>query len=357
MSKQMDKNAFKHVVMGQQTNCYQLINAHGLEAVFTNFGQRLVSLFVPDKSGKLEDIVLGYSNLEGYLNSKEPYFGAIIGRYANRINNGKLTIDSKKYTLHQNNGLHHLHGGSQGFHNVVWEANQISKNQIEFRRISPHLEEGYPGNLDVRVNYMLTDDNELQIKYYATTDKTTIINLTHHSYFNLADEGNGTITDHQLVINANNYTPVDKTLIPTGKLVAVKNTAFDFTVKKEIGKDINGLDEQLMFGGGYDHNYVLNKSNRNAKEVSFAAKVFHPKSGRTMEVYTDEPGIQFYSGNSLDGTVVGKKGMSYLSRSAFCLEPQHFPDSPNQAHFPSTILKENDNYSSTTILKFTIAEV
>ncbi|RIA08572.1 aldose 1-epimerase [Flavobacteriaceae bacterium MAR_2010_72] len=353
----MEKNAFKLEMEGQQIYGYQLINKHGLKAFFTNFGQRLVSLFVPDKSGDFEDIVLGYNNIEGYLNSKEPYFGAIIGRYANRIAKGEFTIDSKKYILHQNNGPNHLHGGTQGFHNIVWDAKQISNTEIEFSRISQHLEEGYPGNLTVRVNYKLTDDNELHIKYFATTDQTTTINLTHHSYFNLAGEGNGTINDHQLLINANNYTPVDKTLIPTGEIAPVKDSAFDFTIVKDIGKDIDNLDEQLKFGEGYDHNYVLNKSNSSSKEVSFAARVRHPKSGRTMEVFTDEPGIQLYSGNSLDGSVIGKNGKFYQFRSAFCLEPQHFPDAPNQSHFPSIILKENDTYTSTTILKFTISQV
>ncbi|UMB60279.1 galactose mutarotase [Lutibacter sp. A80] len=346
---------FEIDVNGVTTKFFVLTNKNGVEVTFTDYGQRLTSLMVPDKNGKFEDVVLGFKTLKKFITAKEKYFGSIIGRYGNRIADGKFSIDGTRYSLTVNNGNNHLHGGFKGFNNVMWKANQIADNEIEFLRISPDMEEGYPGNLKVRVHYLLTDKNELIIKYFAETDKATIVNLTHHSFFNLAGEGNGTINNHLLMINADSYTPVNKVSIPTGELRAVKGTPFDFTKLKAIGKEINIENNQLFIGKGYDQNFVLrNDLSKSSNKLTLAARVVEPISGRVMEVFTDEPGIQFYSGNFLGGGTIGKSGKPYGYRSAFCLETQHFPNAPNQPNFPSTLLRPGLMYTSTCIYKFDV---
>jgi len=343
---------FTGVVEGDSVKLYVLTNKNGLEATFTNFGQRLVSLHVPDKNGKFEDVVLGYATLEKYLNSPRSFFGSIVGRYGNRIAKGSFSIGKNTYSLAKNNNGNHLHGGDKGFESVVWKVDSATSNGITFSRISPDMEEGYPGNLDVQVSYILTDNNELKINYKATTDKSTIVNLTHHSFFNLKGEGNGDINDHILRINADKYTPVDKGLIPTGEIAKVANTPFDFTEPRKIGSEIDADFSQLKMGNGYDHNFVLNDSPKNEDGFTLCAKVVEPQSGRTMEVYTDEPGVQFYGGNFMDGTTIGKSGKPYVFRGSFCLETQHFPDSPNRPNFPSTLLEPGEEYISNCIYKF-----
>jgi aldose 1-epimerase len=327
-----------------------LINKHGVVAIITPFGGKLISLWVPDRNGKLGDVVLGYDSAEQYI-AGNPYFGALIGRYGNRIAKGKFTIEGKPYQLATNNGANALHGGPRGFHNVLWQKDttDTTPGRTILTYISKDGEEGYPGTLQARVTYTLTDDNELMIEYEATTDAATIVNLTHHSFFNLAGAGNGDILSHELMINADRFTPVDAGLIPTGELKPVKGTPFDFTIPSKIGERINTNDEQLKNGRGYDHNWVLVK-NRN--EFSLAATVKEPTSGRVMEVWTTEPGLQFYSGNFLDGTDIGKGGKKYEFRTAICLEAQHFPDSPNHPSFPSTVLKPGEVYKQKTIYKF-----
>ncbi|MFS4417998.1 aldose epimerase family protein [Maribacter sp. 2307ULW6-5] len=352
ISKEIDPSNFRSQIDGKEVGLYTLMNKNGLKATFTNYGQRLISLYVPDKNGDFEDVVLGFPTLEGYINADEKYFGATIGRYGNRIAKGKFTLDGKQYELETNNGENHLHGGEKGFESVVWDANQISDNEIEFTRTSPDMEEGYPGNLEVKVSYLLTDDNELRIDYEAVTDKKTPINLTHHSFFNLRGEGDGTVDEHILMINADKFTPVDAGLIPTGELQEVAGTPFDFTKPKPIGQDLGVENQQLKYGGGYDHNFALKDAPKNEDGLVLAAKVTEPESGRVMEVLTDEPGLQFYGGNFLDGGVVGKSANPYIFRGAFCLETQHFPDGPNQPDFPNTILEPGDTYSSTCVYKF-----
>ena len=346
---------FQIEIDGGITHFFVLTNKNGVEVTFTDYGQRLTSLMVPDKNGKFEDIVLGFQTLKTFITAKEKYFGSIIGRYGNRIAGGKFSIDEVPYILTVNSGTNHLHGGFKGFNNVMWKAHQIANNEIEFSRISPDMEEGYPGNLKVRVHYLLTDENELIIKYFAETDKATVVNLTHHSFFNLAGEGSGSIENHLLMINADKYTPVNKASIPTGALRSVIGTPFDFTALKAIGKDIENENNQLTIGNGYDQNFVLRKNlSKNENEVALAARVIEPISGRVMEVYTDEPGLQFYSGNFLGGGTIGKSGKPYGFRSAFCLETQHFPNAPNQPNFPSTLLRPGELYTSTCIYKFDI---
>ncbi len=343
---------FEQVIDGDSIHLYILRNKFGLQASFTNFGQRLISLSVPDKNRVFADVVLGRSSLKAYNEPGTAYFGATIGRYGNRIAGGKFALDSVHYPLAKNNGPNHLHGGNQGYDNVVWTVDHATENEIQFSRLSPDGEEGYPGNLMVQVLYQLTDEGELKIYYKATTDKKTIVNLTHHSFFNLKGEGEGTIDDHIVEINANHYTPVNENLIPTGEIASVSNTPMDFTTEKLIGKDIALDVEQLRIADGYDHNFVLNAAPLNGEGLKFAARVTEPLSGRVLEVYTSEPGIQFYSGNFLDGSVMGKNGKPYLKRGAFCLETQHYPNSPNQANFPSTILEPTETYTSSCIYKF-----
>src|SRR5579871_2393899 len=335
---------------GRPVTLYTLTNAHGVEVRAMNYGGIIVSLRVPDRKGELADIVLGHEDLKGYT-PNPPYFGVIVGRYANRIANGRFTLDGKTYDLPKNDGPNTLHGGTTNtFDRVLWDAEPLKgKTGVAFRYLSKDGDDGFPGNVSAKVTYTLNDANELTIDYEATTDKATPINLSQHSYFNLAGEGNGDILGHEMMINADRFTPVDKYLIPTGELRAVKGTPFDFTTPAKIGARIEDKDEQLTLGKGYDHNFVLN---RKGAGMSLAARVYEPTSGRVMEVSTTQPGVQFYSGNFLDGTVTGKQGHVYRHRYGFCLETQHYPDSPNHPDFPSTILKPGEKFHQTTVFKF-----
>ena len=332
-------------------NEYSLINLNGVEVRLTNYGARLVSIKVPDRNGKFADILLGHNSAEEYINAGDrPYFGSVVGRYSNRIAGGRFTLEGKEYTLATNNGENHLHGGNMGYDKLVWDA-AVSNSSVIFSLTSYDGQEGYPGELKIKVTYTLTEANELKIFYQATTDKATPINLTNHAYFNLADEGAPTILEHELMLNADTFTPVDATLIPTGEFRPVKGTPFDFTTAKAIGRDIAQKDTQLEYGNGYDHNFVLNKG---VSDLALAATLYEPKSGRCMETFTEEPGVQFYSGNFLTGCLTGKSGKKYPFRSGLCLETQHFPDSPNQKNFPSTILRPGEKYQTTTVYKFSI---
>lgn len=340
---------------GEAVNIYTLRNANGIEARVTNYGGIIVSLRVPDREGNFDDIVLGYDSLADYLKGS-PYFGSIIGRYGNRIARGRFTLDGQTYTLATNDGPNHLHGGVKGFDKVVWQAEPFQNENgvgLVLTYTSPDGEEGYPGTLQARVTYTLTNQNELIFDYYATTDKPTPVNLTQHSYFNLAGDGKRDILDHVVMLNAKSFTPVDSTLIPTGEIRSVAGTPFDFTTPTPIGARINADDEQIRYGRGYDHNFVLEKDGPEG-EPTLAARVYEPTTGRVMEVYTTEPGVQFYTGNFLDGTLRGKNGVVYHHRYGFCLETQHFPDSPNKPNFPSTILRPGDEYRSRTIYKFSV---
>ena len=335
---------------GDAVELYTLANATGMEATIMTYGGIVKSLRVPDRSGKLDDVVLGFDSLDGYLGDPPaPYFGALIGRYGNRIAKGRFTLNGVEYKLALNNGVNALHGGLQGFDKVVWKAKSPSPQSLELTYLSKDGEEGFPGNLTTIVTYTVTDNNELKLNYSATTDKDTVLNLTNHSYFNLAGQGEGDVLEHKLMINAGKFTPVDATLIPTGELRSVDGTPFDFRQPKTIGERIDGADEQLKFGGGYDHNYVLNVSGA-APEL--AVRVTEPKSGRVMEVLTTQPGVQLYTGNKLDGKLRGKGGKAYQRRYGFCLETQHFPDSPNKPAFPSVVLKPGERYQSTTVYRF-----
>ncbi|SDF15414.1 aldose epimerase family protein [Chitinophaga filiformis] len=345
---QISDAAFDKMVDGKQVKLYHLKKGN-LQVAITNYGAKIVSLLAPDKQGQLADVELGYDNIDQYVNTKERYYGGIVGRYGNRIAKGKFKVDGKEYTLVTNNGVNHLHGGKKGFNDVVWDAEQPNDHTLKLHYLSKDGEEGYPGNLDITLTYEVTDSNEVKIDYSATTDKATVVNLTNHSFFNLHGAGNGDINDHIMYINADKYTPVDSTLIPKGKLEPVKGTPMDFTTPTKIGERVDADFEQLKFGKGYDHNYVLNKK---GKELSLAATVQEPQSGRFLEVWTTEPGVQFYGGNFLDGTDKGKEGKTYVHRGAFCLETQHFPDSPNQPSFPSVVLKPGETYTSTCVYKF-----
>jgi len=348
---QLDTSAYSAKVQGKETKLFQLTNKNGAKLYVTNYGARIVSLVVPSRDHILTDVVLGYDSLKSFQKKGEPFFGAVIGRYGNRIAKGKFSLVGNTYQLQLNNGVNTLHGGTDGFYAKVWDAKQLDGQHLEMSYLSKDGEAGYPGNVNVKVVYTLTDDNSLKIDYSATTDKETILNLTNHAYFNLNGEGDGSILDHKLHIDADGYTPVDQTLIPTGKIEPVKGTPFDFTTPKVIGKDIEAVNEQLKSGKGYDHNFVLNKNDGSTP----VASVRSFKTGIVMEVYTTEPGLQFYSGNFLTGTDKdGKGGKSYPFRSAFCLETQHFPDSPNQPNFPSTVLKPGQTYTTSTTYKFTV---
>ncbi len=341
---------FGEIPGGQKVDLYSLTNSGGLKAEIMTYGAIVVSLQVPDRGGKTDDIVLGYGNLTDYL-ANNPYFGAIVGRYGNRIGKGKFALDGVQYTLAANNGENHLHGGIKGFDKVVWKAEPIKQRDgvgVKLMYLSKDGEEGYPGSLNCTVTYTLTERNELKIEYLATTDKPTVVNLTHHGYFNLTGCQRD-ILGHELMLNADRFTPVDAGLIPTGELRPVKGTVMDFTRPTPIGARIDGDYEQLKFGGGYDHNWVLNGGGRS---LTLAARVYEPTTGRVMEVLTTEPGIQFYSGNFLDGTITGKNGIVYKHRYGFCLETQHYPDSPNKPSFPSTVLRPGEKYQTTTIYRF-----
>lgn len=344
------KEFFGKTKDGVAVDCYTLMNHNGVALKVINYGATVISLKVPDQNGKLEDVVLGFDNLADY-ETKSPYFGCVVGRYGNRIAKGRFTLDGAAYHLATNNGPNALHGGLKGFDKAVWQVKPmqtVDGPAVALTYVSKDGEEGYPGNLSVKVVYTLTDRNEVKIDYTATTDKDTIINLTNHSYFNLAGQGKGDILGHEMQINASHFTPVDATLIPTGELRPVKGTPFDFTEPTAIGARIHQDDEQLKFGNGYDHNWVLDKDGA----LSLAARVVEPKSGRIMEVCTTEPGVQFYCGNFLDGTLTGKGGEVYKFRYGFCLETQHYPDSPNHPNFPPAVLRPDQSYQTTTIYRF-----
>ncbi len=347
----IEKKVFGETADGIPVNLYILKNSNGIEVKIINYGGIVISISVPDRNGKFDDVVLGYDTLDEYLRDN-PYFGCIVGRYANRIAKGAFTLNGVEYTLAQNNNDNHLHGGIRGFDKVVWNPEMVRRDEevgVKLTYLSMDGEEGYPGNLSVTVIYTLTDNDELKIDYLATTDRDTVVNLTNHSYFNLAGAGSGDILGHEMMINANRFTPIDANLIPTGELRSVSGTPLDFTQPETIGARIDADDEQIKFGGGYDHNWVLNKI---GEELSLAARVTEPTTGICMEVYTTEPGMQFYSGNFLDGSKRGKNGHVYYKRYAFCLETQHFPDSPNKSEFPSVVLTPAETYLQTTIYKF-----
>jgi aldose 1-epimerase len=349
----ISKARFGKTLDGKRVDIYTLCNTNGVEARICNYGGILVSLKVPDRDGHMGDVVLGYDDLTGYL-TNSPYFGALIGRYGNRIANGKFTLDDVNYTLATNNGPNALHGGLKGFDKRVWRAKVIQSADgpaLELTYRSKNGEEGYPGNLKVKAVYTLMPDNGLRLEYTATTDKDTVLNLTQHSYFNLA--GQGDILGHKVFIDANNFTPVDETLIPTGELRPVEETPFDFLQPTAIGARIQQDDRQLKFGNGYDHNFVLNHP---MGQLDVVAQVVEPTTGRVLEVLTTEPGLQFYTGNFLDGTITGKGGQVYKFRNAFCMEPQHFPNSPNQSDFPSTVLKPGQVYRNTIIFRFSTSK-
>ena len=337
---------------GQAVEIYTLRNAKGATARIMTYGGILQSLTLPDKNGKMGDIVLGYDSLQGYID-KTPYFGALIGRYGNRIGGAKFTLEGQTYTLATNNGPNSLHGGVKGFDKVVWQVAEaeVGKHgpELELTYLSKDGEEGFPGNLKVKAEYVLTDNNELKVKFKATTDKPTVVNLTHHSYFNLAGQGNGDILGHVVYIDSDKTTPVDSGLITTGEFTDVTGTPFDFRKPTAIGARINDPDKVLQYGPGYDHNWVINKP---AGKFGLQARVEEPTSGRVMEVLSDEPGLQFYAGNFLDGTIKGKGGVAYQIHTGFCMEPQHYPDSPNKPNFPSVELKPGQTYHNVIVYKF-----
>ncbi|HEY4323870.1 MAG TPA: aldose epimerase family protein [Mucilaginibacter sp.] len=339
---------FEKTIDGKQTHLYILKNKNGVEAAVTNYGGHLVSLLVPDKTGKLIDVVIGFDDIDGYVKSLGSYYGATIGRYGNRIAKGHFVLDGKQYDLFINNKPNTLHGGQKGFNAVVWDAKQLNDSTVELTYLSKDMEEGYPGNLNCKVTYELTDDNAVKISYEATTDKPTIVNLTNHSYFNLNGIGSGTILNHTVELKAANYLPIDPTSIPLGNIAPVAGTPFDFTKPAEIGSRINDNNEQLKNGQGYDHNYVLDKHDLNTP----IATVTGDKSGIKMEIFTEEPGIQFYSGNFMSGSNTMLGGKKDDKRTAFAMETQHYPDSPNQSQFPSTVLRPGTVYKTITIYKF-----
>ncbi|MCI0387977.1 MAG: galactose mutarotase [Acidobacteria bacterium] len=348
---EMKKETFGKLADGTPVDIYTLTNDKGMEVKITNYGGIVVSVKTPDRNGKFDDLVLGYDLLESYL-KRNPMFGTIVGRYANRIGKAKFTLNGIEYSLARNNGENHIHGGPRGFDKQVWKAKPVSQRNglaLELSYLSKDGEESYPGNLSITVTYTLTNSNELKINYLATTDKDTVINLTNHSYFNLA--GDGDVLGHVIMIDADRYTPVGPGLIPTGELRSVKGTPLDFSQPLEIGKRIDSQDEQMVLARGYDHNFVLNHK---PGELGLAARVHEPKTGRVLEVFTTEPGVQLYTGNNLDGSITGKGGRVYGRRSGFCLETQHFPDSPNKPQFPSAVLKKGEKYRTTTVYKFSV---
>lgn len=351
--KLLSTDDFTRTIDNRKTSLYTLQNENGLTLQVTNYGARIVSLWTPDRNNQWKDIVLGYRTIDEYIcNKGERFFGAAIGRYANRIAQGRFTIDGQRYQLSTYNNGQCLHGGVNGFDRQVWQVNSVSSHTINFSYLSKDMEEGFPGNLRVSMSYSLTNQNELVIQYTAETDKATPVNLTHHSFFNLHGEGEGTINDHILYVNAQYYTPVDSVLIPLGNFASVQGTPFDFNKPTVIGSRLDEKNQQFDFAMGYDHNFVLNKQQKG--HLEFAASVHEPKSGRYLEVFTTEPGLQFYGGNFFDGAILGKNLKPYLHRGALALETQHFPDSPNQPMFPNTILQPDDTYSQTCVYKFTV---
>ena len=341
---------FQTEIKGKKTDLYQLKNEK-IEVYITNYGARIVSLLSPDREGIMGDVVLGFKSIADYQKAKTPYHGCLIGRYGNRIAKGKFKLNGATYELPINNNENHLHGGPDGFHNQVWEVIAVNQNSIVMTYVSKDGEMGYPGNLTVEVTYAV-NGNELSIAYKAKTDKATPVNLTNHAFFNLAGKAKGNINDHLLMINASHFTPVDEGLIPLGEIQSVEDSPFDFRRAKTIGRDLNQevSDIQLSRGGGYDHNFVLDKESQGS--MNFAARVVDPKSGRQMDIFTEEPGIQFYGGNFMDGSDVGKYGTKFKYRASFALETQHYPDSPNQPKFPSTILNPGETYQTKSIYKF-----
>mgnify|MGYP001396115194 FL=1 len=333
------------------TDLYVLKNARGVEVEILTYGGIVRSIRVPDRNGEMANVVLGFKTAEEYRGA-HPYFGCITGRYANRIAGGKFTLDGVEYTLATNDGPNSLHGGAKGFDKREWSVDRVTPTELALSYLSPDGEEGYPGNLDVKVVYTLTDENALRIDYTAATDKPTIVNLTNHSYFNLKGEGSGSITGHILMINADRYTPINENLIPTGELAPVAGTPFDFRLPKIIGGGLRAAHPQIVRGLGYDHNFVLARPSFDDTSLILAARLYEPDSGRVMEVHTTEPGIQFYSGNMLDSRLAGASGRVYRQSDGLALETQHFPDSPNQPHFPSTVLRPGETYRSTTIYAF-----
>ena len=342
------KDNFQLTHEGKQIDLFTMKNVNGMIVQVTNYGGKLVSIIVPDKNGVFEDVCLGYESAQEYVNGIAS-LGATMGRVTNRIANAQFTLNDSTYQLAKNNGEHTIHGGAKGFRYKVWDGKQLDEQNVELSYFSEDGEEGFPGNLTLKVLFTLTNENELKLTYHATTDKTTVINFTNHAFFNLAGAGNGDILDHQLMVNADKYTPVDEDAIPTGEILPLSNTPLEFKELTTIGDRIDIDFEQMKFVGGYDHNYVINKTE---DELALAALLFDPGSGRVMEVKTTEPAIQVYTANSLTGKDIGKGGKSYGSRSSICLETQHFPDSPNHPNFPSTVLEPGDDYISTTIYKF-----
>lgn len=351
LSVTISKKSFGKTKDGNEVSYYKMRNENGMTVGIIDYGGIVTNIYVPDRNGTIGDVVLGHEGIRGYEEEND-YFGCIAGRFANRIGNGTFSLDGTAYQLPKNNNGHSLHGGVKGFDQQIWKAEVIpNEGKLELSYVSEDGEEGYPGELSCKITYSINDENELRVDYKATTNKATIINLTNHSYFNLKDGGASSILDHEIQIMSDYYTPVSEGLIPTGEILSVKDTPFDFSEFVKIGKWIDALNEQLELGLGYDHNYVLRK---NEDELGLAATVLEYVSGRKMEVYTTEPGIQFYSGNFLKGDITGKEGTVYNHRSGLCLETQHFPDSPNNPHFPSVILRPGETYQSSTIFRFGI---
>ncbi len=351
-SLSVDRETWGYLSDGRPVSLYTLENARDVTVQISNYGGTLVSVQWPDANGRIADVLLGYYDLEGFLENN-PYFGGIIGRYANRIDEGMFTLNGQRYTLATNDGPNHLHGGEQGFDKRVWDTEPITGRDsvgVRLRYVSPDMEEGYPGELTNEVTYTLNNRNELRLEYAATTTEPTIVNLTNHPYWNLAGQGNGKVLDHRMMINANQFTPIDSTLIPSGEIRDVAGTPFDFREPTAIGARINQETSQLRYGNGYDHNWVLNKSEPGV--LTLACRVSEHNTGRVLEIYTTEPGLQFYSGNFLDGSITGKNNEVYEYREALVLEAQHFPDSPNHPDFPSTVLEPGEHYTQTTIYKF-----
>lgn len=349
----LDTKNFTDTIDGAKVSLYTLKSANGITMQVTNLGGRVVTLWVPDKNGVFDDVVLGHKTLQEYIDCEGGRFiGCVVGRYANRIADGQFVLDGKTYNVPKNNNGQSLHGGLKGLDLVVWNVDKVTDNEIEMSYVSPDGEDGYPGTLNLKMTYMLTDEEGFKIVYSATTDKPTVINLSHHGFFNLKGEGKGTINDHQLTINADYIVPVNEKQIPTGELMAVAGTPFDFKVATLIGERVGEENEQLKNGKGYDHNWVLNR--KTEKDVEFAASVYEPVSGRCLEVWTDQPGMQFYGGNALSGKGNGKYGVTFNYREALALETQHFPDSPNQPKYPTTRLNPGEKYTQTCIYKFTV---